>query len=268
MADASTGKADLMAVIKNPIFLLCSFGSALDAPLKTGLMNFGPKLMEVRFHVSSANAALASGIVCVPGLFLDAFFLRNFFSGALLGSLAGGVVIKCMKLSGRGIMIFSTIAASLAACFYVWSAFLTCGQPELVGVTSPYPTLKFNNELGQSGFGIFDHPSNISVKNECNDDCNCIERYYFPTCVGIQDQVTGQIKGKTYFSPCHAGCNESVAMPPNEENPDGYDLVSFFFVFFVCQKMAERSEAKSAKRSFASKNQNELFLTRSFASRF
>ena len=75
-------------------------------------------------------------------------------------------------------------------------------------------------------FGIFDHPSNYSVKNECNDDCNCIERYYFPTCVGIRDQITGEIKGKTYFSPCHAGCNESVAMPPDEDNPDGYDLVS------------------------------------------
>jgi len=33
-------------------------------------------------------------------------------------------------------------------------------------------------------------------------------------------------------------------------------------------KMAERSEAKSAKRSFASKYLNFLFLTRSFASRF
>lgn len=79
VADASTGKADLMAVIKNPIFLLCSFGSALDAPLKTGLMNFGPKLMEVRFHVSSASAALASGIVCVPGLFSKEFFYEKFF---------------------------------------------------------------------------------------------------------------------------------------------------------------------------------------------
>ena len=140
--------------------------------------------------------------------------------------MAGGVVIKCMKLSGRGIMIFSTIAATLAASFYTWSAFLTCGQPELVGVTSAYPSSTTFNDL--ANFGIFDHPSNYSVKNECNDDCNCIERYYFPTCVGIQDQITGEIKGKTYFSPCHAGCNESVAMPPDEDNPDGYDLVSKF----------------------------------------
>ena len=162
--------------------------------------------------------------------------LLNDVSGALLGSLAGGVVIKCLKLSGRGIMIFSTIAASLAAGFYVWSAFLTCGQPDLVGVTHPYPSqTTLTSELGISGFGIFDHPANYSVKNECNEDCNCIERYYFPTCVGIQDQITGEIKGKTYFSPCHAGCNESVAMPPNEEFPDGYDLVCFslFFPVFI-----------------------------------
>ncbi|CAG5102638.1 Oidioi.mRNA.OKI2018_I69.chr1.g395.t1.cds [Oikopleura dioica] len=208
--DSSAGEANLMSVVKNPIFLLCSFGSAFDAPVKTGLMNFGPKIIEVRFHVTAANSAVASGIVCVPG--------------ALLGSIFGGVVIKCMKLSGRGIMIFSTIAATLAAFFYAWSAFLSCGQPELVGVTSPYPNNVFVQQESVSHFGLFDHPSNYSVKNECNDDCHCIERYYFPTCIGKEDPVTKQFVGKTYFSPCHAGCAESQTMPPDEDNPDGYEM--------------------------------------------
>jgi len=39
-------------------------------------------------------------------------------------------------------------------------------------------------------------------------------------------------------------------------------------VIFIWLKMAERNEAKTAKRSFASKINKEDILTRSFASRF
>ena len=56
--------------------------------LKAGLMNLGPKIMEVRFQITAAKAALIAGIVCVPG--------------AILGSIFGGVAILVFKLSGRG----------------------------------------------------------------------------------------------------------------------------------------------------------------------
>ena len=51
-------------------------------------MNLGPKIMEVRFQITAAKAALIAGIVCVPG--------------AILGSIFGGVAILVFKLSGRG----------------------------------------------------------------------------------------------------------------------------------------------------------------------
>jgi len=117
-----------------------SFGTALDAFVKTGLMNLGPKIVETRFQLTASKAALISGIVCVPG--------------AILGSIFGGVFIMCFKLTGRGIMIFSTISALLAALFYTLSAFFTCGTVEMVGITEPYqPQVKPFNVVP-----YFDHP--------------------------------------------------------------------------------------------------------------
>ena len=42
----------LKLLATNKVFMLLSFGMAFDAYMKTGLMNFGPKTLEVRFHVS------------------------------------------------------------------------------------------------------------------------------------------------------------------------------------------------------------------------
>ena len=64
----------------------------------------------------------------------------NFLTGAILGSIFGGVVILVFKLTGRGIMIFSTISACLAATFYGTSLYFTCGTVTMVGITQPYPT--------------------------------------------------------------------------------------------------------------------------------
>ena len=87
-------------------------------------MNYGPKIVETRFQLTASKAALISGVVCVPG--------------AILGSIFGGLVILLFKLSGRGIMVFSTISAILAAGFYTGSAFFSCGTVEMVGVTHEY----------------------------------------------------------------------------------------------------------------------------------
>ena len=47
----------------------------------------------------------------------------------------------------------------------------------------------------------------------CNNDCMCDGVKYKPIC---------GVDGITYFSPCHAGCNDSVF------NPVYYSYVSWF----------------------------------------
>ena len=40
------------------VFLFSSLGMAMDAFIKAGLMNFGPKIIEVRFQTDAATAAV------------------------------------------------------------------------------------------------------------------------------------------------------------------------------------------------------------------
>ena len=70
----------LKSLLTNPVFVLASFGSAMDGYLSSGLMTFGPKILEERFHKTSGAAAFQSGLVAVPG--------------AVLGSFAGGLIAK------------------------------------------------------------------------------------------------------------------------------------------------------------------------------
>lgn len=70
----------LKSLITNPVFFFASFGSAMDGYLSSGLMTFGPKILEERFHKTAGAAAFESGLVAVPG--------------AVLGSFAGGLIAK------------------------------------------------------------------------------------------------------------------------------------------------------------------------------
>ena len=63
-------------------------------------MNFGPKVIEVRFQLTGSEAAIRGGVVCIPG--------------AILGSIIGGVYAKVFKPTGRGLMIFTAIIQILA----------------------------------------------------------------------------------------------------------------------------------------------------------
>ena len=125
---------------KNPIFMFGAFGTAFDSYVKIGMMNLGPKIIEKRFQLTASKAALLSGVVCVPG--------------AVIGSVFGGFIIMCFKLSGRGIMIFSTGAAFLACVFYTLSAFFSCGTVDMVGVTLNYSPIT----------PYFEHPSGTDFK--------------------------------------------------------------------------------------------------------
>ena len=44
------------------VFLFSSLGMAMDAFIKAGLMNFGPKIIEVRFQTDAATAAVKESV--------------------------------------------------------------------------------------------------------------------------------------------------------------------------------------------------------------
>ena len=46
------------------------------------------------------------------------------------------------------------------------------------------------------------HSSTIAIDSTCRGDCQCSQRYYKPICTEADEM--------TYFSACHAGCDELV----------------------------------------------------------
>ena len=84
----------------------------MDAYMKTGMMNFGPKTIEIRFHLSAAQAAVQAGVITVPG--------------AILGSIYGGIHVRLFKLTGRGIIAFTTVTCILAVIFFGFAAQQAC----------------------------------------------------------------------------------------------------------------------------------------------
>ena len=80
--------------------------------MKTGMMNFGPKTIEIRFHLSAAQAAVQAGVITVPG--------------AILGSVYGGIHVRLFKLTGRGIVAFTTVTSVLALIFFAFASLQAC----------------------------------------------------------------------------------------------------------------------------------------------
>ena len=63
----------------------------------------------------------------------------------------------------------------------------------VVGVNQPYPDqLNFNQSLAKTNW-------DYELTNTCNEQCHCIPDHFEPIC----------LDGKTYFSPCYAGCDDS-----------------------------------------------------------
>ncbi|XP_051850254.1 solute carrier organic anion transporter family member 4C1-like [Antechinus flavipes] len=176
-ADKNFGKsikdfpAALKILLKNPVFLCLALSTSTEALITTGFATFLPKFIENQFGLSSSFAATLGGVVLIPG--------------AALGQILGGIIVSKFKMACKNIMKFSLLMAAMALLLSFIFIFAKCGNEPFAGVSEAY------NGTGMLG----------NLTAPCNANCNCLDSFYYPVCGrdGIQ-----------YFSPCIAGCKNSV----------------------------------------------------------
>lgn len=101
---------------------------------------------------------------------------------ACVGTFVGGYLTKRLKMGPMASLKFTMAMATLAVLFTGALIFFKCDQPYLYN--SPGPRAADSSGL-----------------DGCLDSCVCDDGDFFPVC--------GQ-DGRTFFSPCHAGCQETA----------------------------------------------------------
>ncbi|XP_072453473.1 solute carrier organic anion transporter family member 4C1-like [Notamacropus eugenii] len=175
--------AALQILLRNPVFMCLALSTATEALITTGFATFLPKFIENQFGLSSSFAATLGGVVLIPG--------------AALGQVLGGVIVSKFKMACKNIMKFSLLMAVLSLALSFIFIFAKCGNEPFAGVSEAY------NGTGELG----------NLTAPCNVNCNCLDSFYYPVC--------GR-DGVQYFSPCLAGCKNSV---PNSQ-PKAYNNCS------------------------------------------
>ncbi|KAM9730396.1 solute carrier organic anion transporter family member 4C1 isoform 2-T2 [Dama dama] len=143
-----------------------------EALITTGFATFLPKFIENQFGLSSSSAATLAGTVLIPG--------------AALGQILGGILVSKFKMTCKNIMKFALLTSVISLVLTFVFAYANCENEPFAGVSKLY------NGTGELG----------NLTAPCNADCNCLRSYYYPVCGG---------NGVQYFSPCYAGCTQSIS---------------------------------------------------------
>ncbi|XP_042106726.1 solute carrier organic anion transporter family member 4C1 [Ovis aries] len=164
--------AALKNLMRNTVFMCLVLSTCSEALITTGFATFLPKFIENQFGMSSSSAATLAGTVLIPG--------------AALGQILGGILVSKFKMTCKNIMKFALLTSVISLVLTFVFAYANCENEPFAGVSESY------NGTGELG----------NLTAPCNADCNCLRSYYYPVCGG---------NGVQYFSPCYAGCTQSVS---------------------------------------------------------
>ena len=67
------------------------------------------------------------------------FYFNKYITGAFLGILAGGYIMKRLQLTPSGAAKFVVITNCICLVGHAFFFFLGCNNPKLAGATVPYP---------------------------------------------------------------------------------------------------------------------------------
>lgn len=166
--------AALMRLLRNKILMYNNLSSIFYILGSSGTMTYISKYMEVQFNRNSADATIVTGPVTLLGM--------------VSGFLMSGWFISKYRPSPRKLFFWNVVLGVVYMSGQFTNLFLTCDtqtqlvMPDGVGDSMATSTNMWN------------------LTRDCNRGCGCDAVPYSPVC----DASTGT----TYFSPCHAGCND------------------------------------------------------------
>ncbi|XP_031557761.1 solute carrier organic anion transporter family member 4A1-like isoform X2 [Actinia tenebrosa] len=163
-----------LKLFKNPTYMFNTLGLCVAGLIGGGMSGFFTKILLTKFSMHPMYAGLIISAAFIPG--------------TVGGVLAGGFLCRRFKLkkSCKLSAKYSVILELISTILLVYLFIPGCQTNEMVGVTQPYNTSV---------------SSEISLMNTCNKDCSCSIAKMNPVCGG---------EGKTFFSPCHAGCKNPI----------------------------------------------------------
>uniref|UniRef100_A0A914UMW0 Kazal-like domain-containing protein n=1 Tax=Plectus sambesii TaxID=2011161 RepID=A0A914UMW0_9BILA len=133
--------------------------------------------------MSASTASLVTGGVIVPA--------------AVFGNILGGSLSKKFKWNATGMILFALIVESSSLIF--GGCFLFhCPRSEIIGVDRDANFTSFSRSMPSVTMARMEH----TLNNTCNNRCSCDGSIYQPVC-DTKENVA-------YFSPCYAGCTDSV----------------------------------------------------------
>ncbi|XP_058132646.1 solute carrier organic anion transporter family member 4C1 isoform X2 [Dasypus novemcinctus] len=189
----------LKNLMRNTVYICLILSTTSEALITTGFATFLPKFIENQFGISSSFAATLGGAVLIPG--------------AALGQVLGGAFVSKFKMTCKNTMKFALFSSGIALLLSSVFIYAKCESQPFAGVSELY------NGTGELG----------NLTAPCNANCNCLQSYFYPLCGG---------DGIQYFSPCFAGCKNSVTT----RQPQSY---------YNCSCVGKKAEITSAAESFA-----------------
>lgn len=170
-------------IVSNKVFMIVTLAYCFEINIISGFMTFLPKYIEHQFSVGHSMANIYTGLCAIPG--------------ACVGIVAGGFLVKKLKINPKGASIMAIACCILCLIGIVCLIFLGCPNINMAGTTTSYKS--FNKEKLSLNLKKVD-VDEINLISNCNKDCQCSTSYIEPIC--------GK-NGITYFSPCYAGCKGS-----------------------------------------------------------
>lgn len=156
-----------MRTLRNPIYLLVVLAQVNLAAMVAGLATFMGKFIERQFAQTASFSNLMMGGLNIPS--------------AMLGIMAGGVILRKLGLTVRSSAAMCTVAVFVSIMFAIPLLFIGCPTHNVSGV---------NYHLSSQ---------------QCSNACSCSDEAFNPVCGS---------DGVEFLSPCHAGCK---TVEPNEK---------------------------------------------------